>query len=566
MGRHLLRAVLALAVLGCGTVVAWGANSIEIESKTVNKGQTGVTISIKLTNDVIIRNIVLPIALRSITPGAFVTSLQPVFGDRLPTASGSPIAEIIITNQYADENGNCKTSQPGGFGLITFADGASHPVAAEPEGVLFVRGKILGATLPPGTDATGSMGLLVDVTTSQGQFEIDTTCSDPANHSVFVQDGTNAKIIPTLTKGTISIGHPPVARDTSWTTPEDSPKNVSYLPASDPDLDALTFSIITPPQHGVTNGFNPSTGAFSYVPDPNYHGPDSLEFRATDGGFLSNIAKVRITVISLNDPPVARDTVILTIEDTPVSGQLQAFDVDGDALTFSKLTGPFHGVFSAFNASTGTFLYTPAANYSGPDSITYRARDGVANSNTATVRITVAAVNDPPVARDTSVNLSMNATAALRFHSYDVDGGPPTYSNIAGPFNGTFSGFDPSTGVFTYQAGTGYTGRDSIMFQVNDGLDNSNVGTVRILISEIVCNCPFNGDPTMDGVTDVFDLLYEIDVIFESTPYPIIPPCKRSYVEMNCDCVLDVFDVIYLIDFLFSSGPPPCKLCDAVCP
>ena len=44
----------------------------------------------------------------------------------------------------------------------------------------------------------------------------------------------------------------------------------------------------------------------------------------------------------------------------------------------------------------GTFTYTPAPNYHGPDSFTFKANDGTVDSNTATVAITVSAVNDAP--------------------------------------------------------------------------------------------------------------------------------------------------------------------------
>jgi hypothetical protein len=566
MRRHMLWNAVVLATVAWFTGAAWGANTLEIESKTVNKGQTGVTVAIKLTNDVAIRNIVLPLALRSVTPGAFVTALQPVYGDRLPTTPGAPIVDIKIRNQYAEEDGNCKASQPGGFGTIAFSDGASHPVVSSPEAVLFVRGKIFGAALPPGADVTGSMGLVVDVTLNQGMFEIDTTCANPANHYLLVQDVTNTQILPALTTGLITIGHPPVARDTSWTTAEDTPRNVTYLPASDPDSDPLTFSINAGPEHGSISGFNAATGAFLYTPAPNFHGSDSLEFQATDGGFFSNVSKVRITVSSVNDAPVARDTLVETNEDTPVNAQFQAYDADLDPLTYTKLTGPFHGTFTGFSLSTGSFTYTPAPDYFGPDSITFRARDAVLNSNNATVRISVLAVNDPPVARDSALSTGKNTSVLGRFQSYDVDGGPPAYARLDGPFNGTLTGFDASTGVFTYTPNLDFLGRDSIKFHVFDGVTNSNIGTVRIVVEEAICHCPYEGDPNLDGSPDVLDVVHEIDVVFEEGPYLVIRPCRLPYEDMNCDCVLDVFDIIYLIDFVFDGGPNPCKLCETVCP
>ena len=58
------------------------------------------------------------------------------------------------------------------------------------------------------------------------------------------------------------------------------------------------------------------------------------------------------------------------------------------------VSGPSHGTLT-LNAN-GSFTYTPAANYNGSDSFTYRASDGTATSGLATVTLTVSAVNDAP--------------------------------------------------------------------------------------------------------------------------------------------------------------------------
>ena len=71
-------------------------------------------------------------------------------------------------------------------------------------------------------------------------------------------------------------------------------------------------------------------------------------------------------------------------------------DVDGDTLTAVLVSGPAHGTLT-LNAD-GSFTYTPDANYNGSDSFTYKANDGSADSNVATVSLTVSAVNDAPVA------------------------------------------------------------------------------------------------------------------------------------------------------------------------
>ena len=71
-------------------------------------------------------------------------------------------------------------------------------------------------------------------------------------------------------------------------------------------------------------------------------------------------------------------------------------DANGDALTPSVVAQPAHGTASV-NAN-GSFLYTPAANWNGTDTFTYRVSDGTAYSNNAVVTVRVVAVNDPPVA------------------------------------------------------------------------------------------------------------------------------------------------------------------------
>ena len=69
--------------------------------------------------------------------------------------------------------------------------------------------------------------------------------------------------------------------------------------------------------------------------------------------------------------------------------------MEGSRLTYAIVTGPAHGTLTG---TAPNLTYTPAANYNGPDSFTFKANDGSADSNVATVSITVTPVNDAPVA------------------------------------------------------------------------------------------------------------------------------------------------------------------------
>ena len=100
-----------------------------------------------------------------------------------------------------------------------------------------------------------------------------------------------------------------------------------------------------------------------------------------------------ITVNGVNDPPAADDEVATTDEDTPVDITLAATDAEGDALTYTIVSGPQHGTLSGTGA---TRTYVPDPDYNGLDSFAFKANDGAADSNTATVVITVNPVNDAP--------------------------------------------------------------------------------------------------------------------------------------------------------------------------
>src|SRR5204863_268797 len=112
------------------------------------------------------------------------------------------------------------------------------------------------------------------------------------------------------------------------------------------------------------------------------------------------------------------------------------------------------------------FSYTPALNYNGPDTFTYKANDGQADSAPATVNITVTPVNDPPgtsgavVADDSyttpeDTTLTVTAPGVLANDS-DVDGDPLTAILISGPAHGTLT--LNSDGSLTYIPSLNFNG------------------------------------------------------------------------------------------------------------
>jgi hypothetical protein len=108
---------------------------------------------------------------------------------------------------------------------------------------------------------------------------------------------------------------------------------------------------------------------------------------------------INITGIVANTAPVAAPLALLVRDNTATSSTVTAVDSDipAQTLTYSVVSGPSNGSLSGFDSSTGAFTYTPNKNYIGSDSFTFKANDGVVDSNTATVSITVNAYNERPV-------------------------------------------------------------------------------------------------------------------------------------------------------------------------
>ena len=109
---------------------------------------------------------------------------------------------------------------------------------------------------------------------------------------------------------------------------------------------------------------------------------------ANDGIVDSSVRTASLTVTAVNDAPVALAQSVAANAGTALSGALQASDVESVSLTYRLITGPAHGTVVV--SADGTFTYTSAQTYNGTDSFTFRANDGLLDSNLATVTIAVA--------------------------------------------------------------------------------------------------------------------------------------------------------------------------------
>ncbi|GKT07881.1 Ig-like domain-containing protein [Desulforhabdus sp. TSK] len=182
---------------------------------------------------------------------------------------------------------------------------------------------------------------------------------------------------------------PPVAFDDSMATLEDTAKS-GNLKATDADKDPLIFCIVANPSKGTVSVTDPSRGAYVYTPNTDATGTDSFTFKATDARSAdSNVARVLVNITPVNDAPTAQNDSLATLQGTAKEATLRATDVEGDRLKYSLVSNGVLGKVTITDASTGSYKYVPNPNATGTDTFTFKANDGKADSNIATVTVTI---------------------------------------------------------------------------------------------------------------------------------------------------------------------------------
>ena len=439
-------------------------------------------------------------------------------------------------------------SLPAGFSYLNSSCDATHlndggQIAVAPQGgqivVLTPSGGGTGDVTAPllanvsgdmTVTATSGAGATVQWTSPTADDDRDgpvpAVCA-PASGSLFPIGSTTVTCTATDSSGNIGAGSftvtvqsafPPVAQDASFTTLEDTPIS-GTLPASNPGGGPLLFSVVTPPLRGTVVITDPSNGAFTYTPELNRFGGASFTFQVSSGTQTSNVATVSITIDPVNDVPLAFDSSVDAIEDTPFTAVFDVGDSDSLVVQFEVVSQPAHGTVTIPNPTApplgGSFNYVPYANFNGTDSFTYRVVDGSAISNVATVTLSVAPVNDAPVASSvvetTQESIAKNGVLVAT----DVDDAVLTFSIATPSTKGTVVVTDATTGAFTYTPNPGAVGYDTFTFRATDVSGESSTATgmafivasspawsgqtVRVARAFSSSTFPFYGVPSGDG-------------------------------------------------------------------
>ena len=312
----------------------------------------------------------------------------------------------------------------------------------------------------------------------------DSETSSPARVDIFVSP----------------VNDQPTAFDQFLNTLEDQPISNIALTGFDVDGDSLNFDVLVDPLHGTLAGSSPN---ITYSPDTGYNGPDTFEFIASDGLRNSSLAVVSITVVPVNDNPIADDDSYTTDEDSSVILIPLANDTDpdGDNLVVSSINGVvLTGGVQAITVNNGIvnidavgeISFAATSNFSGESTFDYQVSDGNGGTDTATETVTINPVNDDPTAVDDSYDTDEEVAVTLTPLANDTD--PENDSLSITSINGSaiVGGTQSinvndgtvdisSAGVISFTPATGFAGQVSFAYAIADG--NSGAATANQIIT-----------------------------------------------------------------------------------
>ena len=351
-----------------------------------------------------------------------------------------------------------------------------------------------------GTAAHGSVAMMA----GQVLYSPNTDFHGADSFTYIVSDGHGGTATGTVNIDVSAVNDSPAAVDDPATTNEDNPVTVDVV-ANDTDVDgdARTLQSVGTATHGSVTIVS---GQAQYSPAADFNGSDSFTYVVSDGHGGTDTGSVNVTVNPVNDAPSANTQSVGTNANTAVPITLTGSDVETAAanLTFVVTVGPAHGSLSGTGANRS---YTPALNYSGPDSFKFTVTDdgdGTASPKTsseATVSITVNDTINPTITAPANLSLG-TGTGATNCSLFISDGtlGTANANDNSGAVSIARTGvpagniFPVGTTIITYTAtdGAGNTNQASQTVTVFD-----NTAPTFAVPAPVTVNADSNGQGTI---------------------------------------------------------------------
>ena len=396
------------------------------------------------------------------------TNLAPVATDDAPsTPINTPVVVNVKANDF-DPNGTPLTNNPTIVGTPT-----GGTASVNPDGTV---------TFTPTPNFTGTAVFKYAICDNGTPALCDT-----------------ATVTITVTQPLQTVNVAPIAINDATSTPVNTPIG-GDVSNNDNDLNVgqtLTFNKLSNPLNGVA--VMQPNGAYTYMPNANFVGRDSFQYRVCDNGTPSLCATAWVVIdvtplgVNTNFPPVAVDDNATTYAGMPTIINVKANDNDpnGQPLSNPEIIGTPVGGTASVNPN-GTVTFTPTPGFVGTATFKYAVCDNSSPAlcDTATVTITVnpapapTNVNIAPVAIDDANTTYKNTpiTASVALNDSDANVGQSlTFSLVSNTTHGSVS--LNANGTYTYTPTANYTGPDQFTYQVCDNGSPTKCDTAVVYLT-----------------------------------------------------------------------------------
>jgi hypothetical protein len=280
----------------------------------------------------------------------------------------------------------------------------------------------------------------------------------------------------TSSEGTISVGTVtvlinlyttrPVATNQSLVGSINTPLNIT-LTGSDPNGDAVQFTVLDNPTNGVLTGSPPN---LTYTPNNGYFGSDSFTFDTYDP--LSNSAPATVSLL-INPRPITSNLLFSITNPGPLAITLPGFDGLNYPLTFSITQSPTNGLL---NGSGSNWTYQANGNFHGADGFRFVVTDPYGNSAAGSVSLSVQTIF--PTTSNLTFTITNLAPLNVTFPGFDAANVPLAFSISQAPAHGSVTG---SSSNWVYQRNPFYYGPDAFNFVVSDPYGDTATGAVSLM-------------------------------------------------------------------------------------
>ncbi len=327
-----------------------------------------------------------------------------------------------------------------------------------------------------------SLDLTVEVQDTSGLTQTATV-------TIALIDINDAAVLLTNAPLNVNEGGTAVLDNSLWQTTDQDHSAVS-----------LVYVVLQSPNRGmlVVNGLSATSftqsdldfGRVTYHHDGSNTSIDSFDFSVSDGVGTATTGTFVIAINPVNDAPTAMDDLVIVNEGENYQGVASEvlandFDSEGSSLTALLVSGPAHGTITL--NPDGSFVYQHDGTETTTDSFQYRVNDGSLNSNIATVRLQVIAVNDAPLgAVDDHVvfaGFTLRDLVGVLANDGDLENDPLIAVLVSPAANGSVT--LNANGSFEYSPNAGFFGIDTFSYVPNDGSLSGKLTVVTVNVQAV---------------------------------------------------------------------------------